>query len=866
MVRSARLVGGLLLFGCTMVPVLAPAVPAARAATTRLLELKRLQQEILLSGGEQADPGAPRAEAARRGVSRKVRAAAASGRTNRKREPFGSHPPRDLMEAGGPQGRWRTPLRSQSGAQVTGPQPANVRVNDPLSEQTRLATQSEVSVATLGGRLVAVWNDGGTQGGLPTGIGFGYSIDGGRTWTDGGAAPLGGGVGLWTSDPVLTVDEKIGAFYLAGMVTTETSRNGVAVVRGAFDGGTFAWETPRVVRAVRDTLPDKPWIAADSLTGHLYLSYTTFFRIQGMNSDQIEFQRCADDNQTWTPAVRLSSAGETGLVQGSRPAVGPQGELYVVWKTIDTTAVAQGRDLIRVRISNDQGASFGPPVRVADVFTNFCSGAPGFNRGFGLGFPSVGVDRGTGPRRGRIYVAWEEPLDFYDDPLGFGPPVVETEANGGSATATPFELGATLRAEIAPAHDIDWFRFHGVRGQTAIVYLDSMARTLDVALRLWCGDGATGLAYSAPLIVRPRVVLYTLPETGDYFISVAPHDDSTGTYRIATGLAQRGSERGRDHRDVFVTWSDDGNQWSEPVRVNDDPPGFDAWLPEVSVGADGKVYLLWYDWRDADPSTCGGVSHVYMARSDDGGQNWASVGPVTRVQTAWSAVASNLAPNQGDYLAVVEDDRAVYPFWADGRDGDPDVYMATWLLPPTARRVEALEPEIVSAGLRLRWRSPDALPLVAVAYRRTSWTDWAPLQALRSDAAGVLTFTDATAEPGVRYAYRLGVPTSEGEIAAGEVSAELPDAGPARLAIERVQPNPTGGPIQVWFRRPSEAPATFELMDLGGRRWLSRTVGAEYGHRGRVDLDRGVGLPPGLYLVRLAQGGAAVTAKVVVLR
>src|SRR6185436_16766486 len=134
-----------------------------------------------------------------------------------------------------------------------------------------------------------------------------------------------------------------------------------------------------------------------------------------------------------------------GLVQGSRPAVGPGGILHLVWKTVDTTAAAGGLDAMRIRSSGDGGRTFGAAFDVAGLYTNFCSGPPGFDRGFGLGFPSIAVDRSSGPHRGRIHVAWEESLDFYDDPLPLSPMGNETEPNNRTLDATPFSVGEVVR-------------------------------------------------------------------------------------------------------------------------------------------------------------------------------------------------------------------------------------------------------------------------------------------------------------------------------------------------------------------------------------------------------------------------------------
>jgi hypothetical protein len=116
--------------------------------------------------------------------------------------------------------------------------------------------------------------------------------------------------------------------------------------------------------------------------------------------------------------------------------------------------------------------------------------------------------------------------------------------------------------------------------------------------------------------VRRRFVSFTLPETGRYYLTFASLANTVGGYRIRTSWHQATAERSRDHRDVFVAHSDDGVVWSEPVRINDDPPGFDNWLPEVAVATDGSAYVLWYDFHDSPPGRAAACrTRICRARS-----------------------------------------------------------------------------------------------------------------------------------------------------------------------------------------------------------------------------------------------------------
>jgi len=646
-----------------------PAASATAAATFHR-DLKRLEVDLLHAGArlKLAERAALRAA-----WQRRQRAAPGTAGLGPHGPGSGIKRARDAEEAGGPQGA-RPVARGTNSTRIGAP--ANYRINDRESDRLGASTQSEVTIAVFGSQIVAAWND--AESGVSGALGYGWSTDGGATWTDGGALVASSELARWVSDPAVTVNERTGVFYLAGMAITPHAQSAIGVLRGRFEGGTLVWGPPTLARAVRDTLPDKPWIVADSTTGHLYLTYTAFYRAGPVQIDQIEYQRCRDDNRSWERPIVLSSGRDLGLVQASRPAVGPDGELHVIWAAVDTSLAAGGLDWIRSRSSTDQGGSFGVEQDVAGMYSNFGSGAPGFNRGYGIVFPSLAVDRSMGPHRGRVYAAWNEGLDYFDDAPGDSNPRFEREPNSLPQTATPFNIGETVRGAITAGDDIDTYRFLGKGGSTVIVYLDSLATTLDVAARLTCSDAETRLAYSAPVWPgRTRVLVFTLPRSDIFFLRLDPIARRTGGYRMRTGLVVPGGhERARDHRDVFVAARDRRGGWETPVRVNGSAPRFDDWLPEVAVAANGRVYVAWYDWRDDVDVTCGGASHVFLARSDDGGRVWSEVGTMSDVATDWTNVASLIAPNQGDYIAMFADHDAVTVAWADGREGDPDVVVA----------------------------------------------------------------------------------------------------------------------------------------------------------------------------------------------
>lgn len=721
--------------------------------------------------------------------------------------------------------------------------------------------QCEVSIAAHGNNLVAAWNDGeGFVSGTST-QGYAYSTNGGVTWVDGGVPPV-TNVGEWTSDPVVTVNEKTGAFYFSALCDPSSTTNGIGVVKGTFVGGVLTWQTPRLAVSGSNStvIYDKEWISADSTTGNLYLVYARFTVSGGaITSNRIEFSRNTTDNLLpWTAPVQLSAVGDNGAVQGARVAVGPgpAAEVWTAWNVIGPSF-----DYMKVRKLTTGGTILNAEQTAATQYTNFGTGAPGFNRGTGFAFPGLAIDRSTGPRRGRAFLVWNESINFYNDNFGLTN-VAESEPNNTPATGDPFNMGNMLTGGISSISDFDYWSFNGTAGQTVICEFDgSAAPSLDASFRLFCSDGTTRMGYSEPGPGGSGLIVFTLPTAATYTLRVAPFS-GTGSYTIRTVLNGAITERARDHRDVFTTFSDNYTTWSTPVRVNGDPGLYDDWLPEIAVASDGNAYVAWYDWRDSPAGTCGGSSMVYLSRSTNGAVSWPDGSPVTEEATAWTTTYSNIAPNQGDYISLYANQNFVYTCWSDGRDSHPDVYMAAVSFLFTPVQVSVASTHVEPGLVRVTWYTADVAVHSATVYRRTGEGDWSNLGAVSPDGGGQMVFEDRDVQAGTRYEYRLGVMEGTQETYTGEVTVDVP-AG-AALAIEEVRPNPSEREMWVSFSLPDNRPATLELIDVAGRRVRERTVSGA--GRQTVDLAAGGRLPPGIYLIRLMHGGVTTVKRASVVR
>jgi hypothetical protein len=99
-------------------------------------------------------------------------------------------------------------------------------------------------------------------------------------------------------------------------------------------------------------------------------------------------------------------------------------------------------------------------------------------------------------------------------------------------------------------------------------------------------------------------------------------------------------------------------------------------------------------------------------------------------------------------------------------------------------------------------------------------------------------------------------------------SAGMPEAAPSALAlrVDGFRPNPAARDFKVSFSLLDRGPVTVELIDIAGRRVLTREMGSLGAGSHVVNLGEKTDLPAGIYVVRIAQGTLSQSAKVCVLR
>jgi hypothetical protein len=187
----------------------------------------------------------------------------------------------------------------------------------------------------------------------------------------------------------------------------------------------------------------------------------------------------------------------------------------------------------------------------------------------------------------------------------------------------------------------------------------------------------------------------------------------------------------------------------------------------------------------------------------------------------------------------------------------------------------ALPPELEAREVegRLYVIGPSGGAGIAAVFPPGTWELVGSVPALQRAEylAAVPTISDAAANEYVVTAHLT--PTSwfvsapaSGQSVNNLASADVGSGSPVAFALEGARPNPArGSGLRVAFALPEGGAARLELMDVSGRRVRSREVGGLGAGRHTVDLSAGRPVAPGLYWVRLTQGGNRGTTRVAVI-
>ncbi len=329
--------------------------------------------------------------------------------------------------------------------------------------------------------------------------GYGFTTNGGQTWTFPGVIQP----GVFRSDPVLDTDAD-GNFYYNSLTNTpeffcdvfKSSDGG-----SSWDGGTFAQGG------------DKQWMTIDKINGpgigHNYSFWTSSYSVCYPGF----FTRSTDGGGSFEDCITIPNEPYWGTL-----IVGPNGELYVggsigfnfqVAKS--TNAQISGQTIIwdmNTVVDLDGSISFGE----------------GPNPGGLLGQTSIAVDTSDGPYQGNVYLLCSVERNSNPDPLDV---MFARSTNGGVNWSSPIKVN-----DDPGTSAYQWFGTMSVapNGRIDVIWLDTRDNPGTYLSALYYSnskDGGTTWSPNEKLsdYFDPHVGWPQQQKMGDYFHMVS---DSNG--------------------------------------------------------------------------------------------------------------------------------------------------------------------------------------------------------------------------------------------------------------------------------------------------------------------------------------------------
>lgn len=148
-------------------------------------------------------------------------------------------------------------------------------------------------------------------------------------------------------------------------------------------------------------------------------------------------------------------------------------------------------------------------------------------------------------------------------------------------------------------------------------------------------------------------------------ISPGPHRGTI--YLVFPNVGYPGVNTGNDIDVYLIKSTDQGQTWSAPLRVNQDPPGLGKqhYFPWITCDpVTGGLCVIYYDDRNL-PST---DVAAFVSYSYDGGLTWNDF-QVSDHSFTPSPVPGLAFTYFGDYIGIQARNMKVYPVWTDNHDG-----------------------------------------------------------------------------------------------------------------------------------------------------------------------------------------------------
>jgi hypothetical protein len=343
--------------------------------------------------------------------------------------------------------------------------------------------------------LIAAWQQDRWSNGSSQGLVTAYSFDGGVTWATttvpfsscGGGNAANGGDYLRATDPWVTFSPN-GVAYQMALSTSGGSfvaggKNAMLVSRSA-DGGRTWGGISTLILDRSEAFNDKNAITADSRNNNF--AYAVWDRLAAAGGGATYFARTVNGGQSWEAARNIYDPGVNGQTIGNVIVSLPSGAILNLFTQIDT-ANGRSSSTLNVIRSQDNGTTWGPRIRIADLLS------------LGTRDPETGTAIRDGGILGSIAVApnGDVHLVWQDSRFSGGARddiAISTSRDGGLTWLTPARVNTAASVPaFVPTVAVS------ANGTIGVTYYDFRSNTVDATTLLtdyWLANSRDGVTWT----------------------------------------------------------------------------------------------------------------------------------------------------------------------------------------------------------------------------------------------------------------------------------------------------------------------------------------------------------------------------------
>jgi hypothetical protein len=327
------------------------------------------------------------------------------------------------------------------------------------------------------------------------------------------------------------------------------------------------------------------------------------------------------------------------------------------------TYLYQTENSVPVALSTDGGLTFSVIANITAPAKGTPTKASGDNRGLFRFVDQPTITAGSG----EVWVVFNA-----------GGPMFAT----GAAVTGLGQVGSFFAGEVVPGTNNCTYGDVAIGPAGQVMQVCALTESGQGGGKLFVNVDADGLG---PAGFGDRVFVAATHVGGFDFIPAQPDrsvDAEPGLAWDRTGQAHSGrvylvytleQQNESDNTDIYVRYSDDnGANWSDPTRVNDDATANSQFLPKIALDpTSGSIAVVWHDARNdlgtGAPGDTNGLpnddAQFWGAFSTDGGASFSS-----NIQVSAGSSNSHDSGNSidyGDYTGLSFVSGIAHPAWAD---------------------------------------------------------------------------------------------------------------------------------------------------------------------------------------------------------